>query len=438
MVKITFIGAGSIVFSKQLLLDILSFEKLRDSTIALMDIDEKRLNHIEALCHKIKKQEDLPTKFEVTTYRHKALKDADFVIIMIQVGGLEATKFDLEIPAKYGMTQCIGDTLGPGGVFRFLRTIPVLLDICSDMKEFSKPKALILNYANPMAMNCWAMNEATDVPNVGLCHGVQHTAYLLSRWAGVHIKECTYLAAGINHMAWFLEFRKNEEDLYPKIRKKLFEGPPLANDKIRIEMFRHFGYYMTESSGHLSEYLPFFRKRKELMDRFGGTGYEGEDNFYYKLSVEAEKEDEKTFRRLLSDKKKIKFGKKSVEYCSGIINGIITDKPFRFNGNIRNTGLITNLPDGCCVEVPCYADATGIHPSYVGELPPGCAALNMSNILVQGIAVKAALARDRELVHHAIMMDPNTNSFLAPHEIRKMVDEMFEAESKWLSYFDNK
>ncbi|MFX0137666.1 MAG: alpha-glucosidase/alpha-galactosidase, partial [Candidatus Hodarchaeota archaeon] len=429
MVKITFIGAGSIVFSKQLLIDILNFEELRNITISLMDIDEKRLQRIEMLCQKIKNQENLPTKFEATTDRRKALKDADFVVIMIQVGGLEATKFDLDIPEKYGMTQCIGDTLGPGGVFRFLRTIPVLLDICSDMKEVSKPGALILNYANPMAMNCWALNEATTVPNVGLCHGVQHTAYLMSHWANVPIKECTYLAAGINHMAWFLEFRRNEEDLYPIIRKKLFEGPPIVNDKIRIEMFRQVGYYMTESSGHLSEYLPFFRKRKPLMDKFGGSGFDGEDNFYYKLSIAEEKHDNKLFKRLLSDKRKIKFGRRSVEYCSRIIHGIVTGTPFRFNGNVRNTGLITNLPDGCCVEVPCYADATGIHPSYVGELPPVCAALNMSNIMVQGIAVKAALTKNRELVHHAVMMDPNTNSFLAPHEIREMVDALFEAES---------
>jgi len=437
MVKIVIIGAGSHVFSRRLITDILSYPELRDSTIALMDIDKERLDLITAFAKKLVEQYGFKTKIESTTDRRIALDGADYVIISIRVGGLEAYKLDLKIPAKYGVMQGIGDTIGPGGVFYGLRHIPVILDICYDMEDLC-PDAWLINYTNPMAMICWAINNYTRIKSVGLCHSVQGTAAELARYIGASIDELSYWVAGINHMAWFLELKWRGQDAYPILREK-FKDPNVyirddahwaGADIVRVEIFKAFGYFNTESSQHMSEYVPYFRKRPELLKRF-------------KLIDPLERLDKMEKNRIKRDeelKKLIREGskfplKRSREYCSYIIHSIEMGVPRRINGNVRNDGLITNLPHGCCVEVPCLVDKTGIHPCYIGNLPPQCAALNRTNINVQELAVKAAVEKDKTLAFQAILVDPLTSAILTIDEIQRMVEEMFKAEVEYLPEF---
>ncbi len=429
--KVTIIGAGSVVFARTVIRDILSFEALRDSTVSLMDIDESRLALIASHTRRLTEQKHLPTKVEHTTDRRKALDGADYVVVMIQVGGLEAFKLDVEIPLRYGVDQCVGDTLGPGGVFRALRTMPVMLAIARDCEDLC-PSTRIFNYSNPMAMNCWALNAASRVRNVGLCHGVQGTASHLANYIGAPMEEIEYWTAGINHMAWFLRFERKGEDAYPLVRERLAKDGPPDKDRVRFEVFRQVGYFMTESSGHFSEYIPYFRKRKDLMEKYMREGFGGESMAYFKACSARLDPHLQQLSREARGEEKMPFGERSGEYVSNIINSLVTGERYRFNGNVRNTGLITNLPEGSCVEVPCYVDKTGVHPSYVGDLPPVCAALCRTNVNVQELAVKAALEKDKEAAFHAVMLDPLTAACLEPAEIRRMVDEMFEAEKQWL------
>jgi len=434
--KIAMIGAGSVVFARNLILDILSFPALRDCTISLMDIDPDRLDLITQLAEKNVADNNLSTVIESTTDREECLEDADYVIVMIQVGGLDAYKLDLEIPLKYGVDQCVGDTLGPGGVFRGLRSIPVMIDICSDMEELC-PDALLLNYSNPMAINCWAMFTATDIDMVGLCHGVPGTAGEMARMIGAKPEECTYWTAGINHMAWFLDFRWKGEDAYPLLwQNRTPLGVPEAEEKYRLDMLKSYGYFMTESSGHLSEYIPYYRKRKDLRDLFNNPDFGGESLFYYRMCCEQRDKHYEEIRQQIAGQKDIPFGRHSGEYASSIIHALETNEYFRFNGNVENTGLITNLRDGCCAEVPCFVDSLGIHPCYVGDLPPHCAALCESNVRVQEMAVEAGILGDRDMAFSAVLADPLTAAVCAPHEVRKMVDEMLEAQKEWLPQFE--
>ncbi|RLI35398.1 alpha-glucosidase/alpha-galactosidase [Candidatus Bathyarchaeota archaeon] len=437
MVKIVMIGAGSHVFAKNLIVDFLSYPELRDSTITLMDIDPERLNLTAQLAKKIVDQYNFKTKIEATTDRKEALRDADYVVISIRVGGMEATRLDLEIPAKYGIEQAVGDTLGPGGVFYGLKHIPVILDICHEMERLC-PDALLMNYTNPMAMICWAVNDYSDVKNVGLCHSVQGTARQLARYIGAPPEEVSYWVAGINHMAWFLEFKWKGEDAYPLLRKRFDEVDVEAglipewaeSDLVRIELFKAFGYFITESSQHLSEYVPYLRKRMELIRKFRvRTAAER----LQLMDVWRARSDEQ-IETLLKSEEKIPI-RRSGEYCSYIIHCIETDTHGRINGNVKNTGLITNLPQGCCVEVPCLVDGNGIHPCYVGDLPPQCAALNRTNVNVQELGMRAAVNRDKELAFQALLLDPLTTSILSISETRRMVEEMFEAEAEYLQGF---
>ncbi len=429
--KVTIIGAGSVVFARTVIRDILSFEALRDSDLSLMDIDAERLELIASHTKRLVGQEGLPAKVEHTTDRRKALDGADIVVVTIQVGGLPAFKLDIDIPLKHGVDQCVGDTLGPGGVFRGLRTIPVMLAIARDCEELC-PDAYILNYSNPMAMNCWALNEASPIKTIGLCHGVQGTASHLANYIGAPMEEVDYWTAGINHMAWFLRFERKGEDAYPLVRERLQkEGPP-DKDRVRFEVFRQVGHFMTESSGHFSEYIPYFRRRKDLMEKYMRGGFGGETGAYYKICASRLDSHLQQLSREARGEEKLAFGQRSEEYVSNIVNALVTGERYRFNGNVRNSSLITNLPEGCCAEVPCYVDKTGVHPAHVGNLPPVCAALNRTNVNVQELAVKAALEKDREAAFHAVMLDPLTAACLEPAEVRKMVDEMFEAERKWL------
>lgn len=437
MTKIALIGAGSHVFARRLITDFLSYPELRESTISLMDIDEEGLALTTAFAKRVVEQHGFKTKIESTLNRREALEGADYVIVSIRVGGTEANKLDLMIPAKYGVKQGIGDTVGPGGVFYALRHIPVILDICYDMEELC-PDALLINYTNPMAMICWAVNDYTRIRNVGLCHSVQGTAAELARYLGAPVEELSYWVAGINHMAWFLELKWRGRDAYPILRER-FKDPEVYSrpdahwagaDIVRVEIFKAFGYFNTESSQHMSEYVPYFRKRPELFERFKL------DSPLERLEKmeEKRKRREEELRELLRENREIPI-KRSREYCSEIIYAMETGIPCRINGNVKNDGLITNLLRGCCVEVPCFVDKNGIHPCYVGDLPPQCAALNRTNINVQELGVKAAVEKDKTLAFQAILVDPLTSAVLTIDETWRMVNEMFEAEKKFLQGF---
>jgi alpha-galactosidase len=431
--KIAMIGAGSIVFCRTLLNDILSTPALADSEIALMSRTEPKLRSMEDFARRMVSDNGLAAKVWATLDRREAIRDADFVVVMVQVGGVEAFETDYKIPLKYGIDQCIADTLGPGGIFRALRSIPLLVDIAHDMEKLAKPGAIMLQYANPMAANCLALGKASAVPFVGLCHGVQTTLDLISRYCGVPKDEITYTCGGINHMDWFLRLEHKGRDLYPALRE-VFERPEFyKNEKVRGEVFRHFGYFMTESTGHLSEYVPWFRKSKAALNAYcDEPGFGGESGAYYSWCQTVAgfyaKHDPLQFEST-------RLEARSVEYCSWIMEAVATGRPFRFMGNVRNDGYIVNLPQGCCVEVPTFADDTGLHPTVIGALPPQCAALCMTNVNVQILAAEAALQSDPELAVQATALDPLSSAVCTLDEIRRMCSEMLEAQREHLPGF---
>jgi alpha-galactosidase len=435
MAKIAMIGAGSLVFCKTLMSDFLATPALKGSEYRLMALTRTRLDKMHDFVQRMIRDNDVDATVVSTTNRREALKDADYVVVMLQAGGVEEFRQDYEIPFKYGVDQCIADTLGPGGVFRALRHIPALLEIARDMQELC-PKAILFNYANPMAMCCWALGRVPGLQFVGLCHGVQTTMDLIASYTGVPKTEIDFLAAGINHMAWFLRLEHKGEDLYP-VLKANFEKPGYyVNEKVRGEVLRHFGYFMTESTGHLSEYVPYFRKNREALGTYcDEPSFGGETGAYYKYCAMLAEKFAKTDPLSIES---TEVGARSAEYCSHIIEAKETGEVFRLNGNVGNDGYITNVTQGCCVEVPIYVDRLGLHPTVVGNLPPQCAALNMTNILVQGLAVEASFTGDPELVMNAVALDPLTAAVLTLKEIREMVSEMFEAERKYLPQFAGK
>jgi alpha-galactosidase len=435
MAKIAMIGAGSLVFCKTLMSDFLATPALKGSEYRLMALTRTRLDKMHAFVQRMIRDNDIDATVVSTTNRREALKDADYVVVMLQAGGVEEFRQDYEIPFKYGVDQCIADTLGPGGVFRALRHIPALLEIARDMQELC-PKAILFNYANPMAMCCWALGRVPGLQFVGLCHGVQTTMDLIASYTGVPKTEIDFLAAGINHMAWFLRLEHKGEDLYP-VLKSNFEKPGYyVNEKVRGEVLRHFGYFMTESTGHLSEYVPYFRKNRQALEAYcDEPSFGGETGAYYKYCAMLADKFAKTDPLSIES---TELGRRSAEYCSHIIEARETGEVFRLNGNVRNDGYITNVTPGCCVEVPIYVDRLGLHPTVVGNLPPQCAALNMTNILVQQLAVEASFTGDPELVMNAVALDPLTAAVLTLKEIREMVSEMLEAERKYLPQFAGK
>jgi len=435
MPKIAMIGAGSIVFCKTLMMDIMATPALKDSEFRLMSRTMPKLRRVKRFADKVIKDNGLKASVSITTNRREAIKDADYVIVMLQIGGVDAFEKDYLIPFKHGVDQCIGDTMGPGGVFRTLRTVPVMLNIARDVQELA-PKAHVLNYVNPMATICWALGTVPGLSFVGLCHGVQTTLDLISRYVGVKKQEIDYTCAGINHMAWFLSLAHKGKDLYPLFRKRCEKPEYYINEKVRIETMRQFGYFMTESTGHLSEYLPWFRKNKKALDLYcDEPAFGGETGAYYKwcrlIADTIENED------LLADEPTM-LKPRSVEYCSYILEALETGVPFKFQGNVRNDGYITNLPKGCCVEVPLFADKIGLHPTFVGDLPIQLAALNQTNVTVQGLAVQAAIEGDPELAVAACALDPLAAAVLTLKEARDMAAEMFKAEAKWLPQFKGK
>jgi alpha-galactosidase len=434
MRKVAIIGAGSIVFCKTLMLDIMTAEGLADTQFVLMAPSTRNTEKVERFAKKVIAKNGLPSEVYVTTDRRDALGGADFVISTFQVGGVDAFGLDYGIPMKHGVDQCIGDTLGPGGVFRALRSIPVSIELAKDMTELC-PRATLLNYVNPMAMVCWALGE-TGISFVGLCHGVQTTLDLISGYVDVPKEEIDYLCAGINHMAWFLRIEKGGKDLYPLLRERFEKPEYYVNEKVRGEVFRHFGYFMTESTGHLSEYVPWFRKNKGALELYcDEPSFGGETGAYYKWCASVAK---KYAARDVLAGEPADLPPRSIEYGSYIIEAIETGRIFSFNGNVRNNGMIRNLPEDCCAEGPIFADGSGLHPTIVGELPPQCAALNLANINVQRLAVLAAKQGDPELVLQACAMDPLTSAVLTLNETREMVAQMLDAQKAWLPGFAGK
>jgi alpha-galactosidase len=411
MPRIAFVGAGSTVFTRNLIGDVLAQPELAGSTFALMDIDAGRLETSRKAAEELVAAHGAEAAVEATLDRRAALTGADYVVTSFQVGGLESTLVDFEIPKRYGLRQTIGDTIGVGGISRALRTIPVLLDICRDMEELC-PDALLLQYVNPMAMLCWAAAERSPIQAVGLCHSVQHTTGELAADLGIPAEEVDAHVAGINHLAFFLRLERDGEDLYPALR----ELEPPDGNRVRYEVLRHLGAFVTESSEHFAEYVPWFIKthRPELVERFQIPLDE-----YVRRLREAQHDWERP----------IEVGR-SHEYGADIIRACETGEPFRFNGNVVNDRLIDNLPDGCCVEVPCVADARGITPEPVGALPTHLAALMQTNVNVQALAVGAALTGSRDAAKHAAMLDPHTAAELPLDEIAALMDELIDCHDE--------
>jgi alpha-galactosidase len=434
--KIAMIGAGSVVFCKMLMSDIMATPALSGSEFALMSRTWPKLGNMEEFGRRMLRDNGIEGEVWATLDRREAIQDADFVVVMVQVGGIDAFGIDYKLPLKYGVDQCVGDTMGPGGIFRGLRTIPLLLDISRDMEEAAAPGAVMLQYSNPMAVNCLALGRATNVVFTGLCHGIQTTLQEIATWLDVPKEEITYSAGGTNHMNWFLRLERNGEDLYPRLREVLENPAYYKSDKVRAELFRHFGLFMTETTGHMSEYVPWFRKNRKAMELYcNEPGFGGETGAYYNWGKTVA---EKFEGRNMLDYESTKIEGRSVEYCSYIMEAVVTGAPFRFMGNVRNDGYIQNLPDGCCVEVPTFADDTGLHPSSIGCLPPQCAALNRTQVNVHFLTAEAAISGDTEHIVHALAMDPLTGAVCTLKEIRDMASEMLEAERRWLPQFEGR
>ena len=457
MTKVSFIGAGSTVFAKNLMGDIWSYPELAEASICLMDIDAKRLGQSAQVAARILKALGNEARVETTTDRQEALRGADYVICMIQVGGYEpATVIDFELPSKYGLRQTIGDSLGIGGIMRGLRTIPVLLDIARDMERLC-PGALLINYANPMCMNQWALSRASDIQSVGLCHSVPGTAHELARDIGVDYADISYLVAGINHMAFYLKFerRSTGEDLYPLIHRVFDEGRVPATNRVRYDMLRRLGYFATESSEHFSEYVPWFIKARapELIERYNipldeyierckaniiswqlleQAEAEGRIPSQDEIMAALEGTNPMSKEWVARAIRSLNTVERSVEYGSQIIHSMETGAARTIYGNVPNDGIIDNLPAGCCVEAPCLVDANGIQPTRIGALPPQLAALMRTNVNVQELTVEAALSGKREHIYHAAMLDPHTAAELTLDEIWALVDELIDAHGDYL------
>lgn len=427
MPKVVIIGAGSLVFSSRLQADILSFENLRDTHFSLVDIDEERLVYAQRITERLLKSGAYSeASFEATTDQRQALVGADYVISCLLVGGYKAIEAEIDIPQKYGVDQCIGDTLTPGGIMRCLRTLPTQIGIAQDIMELC-PKALLLNYTNPMSMLCWGMYRAAPgIQLVGLCHSVQGTSEQWAKRLDVELKDVDWSCAGINHQAWFYKFEKDGQDLLPRIRELATDPRIWAGDSVRMEMVKHFGYPVTESSGHGSEYTPWWRKHPELVEQYcPGGGWNGGSGFIKELYARPDWKAD--MEKMATGEKEISL-ERSHEYGSRIIHAAEGGQTAVIHGNVENLGLIDNLPNGSCVEVPVYVDRKGLQPIKVGEIPMANAAINQTQINVQRLTVEASLTRDPERLFQAFAMDPLTAACLTLDEIRAMASEILEAQ----------
>ena len=434
MPKITFLGAGSTVFAKNVLGDSMLTPALAESTIALYDIDPKRLEESRLMLTAINHNFGDHARIEAycgEENRREALRGADYVVNAIQVGGYQpCTVTDFEIPKKYGLQQTIADTLGIGGIFRALRTIPVMMDFAHEMEEVC-PDAWLLNYTNPMAMLTGAMLRYTGVKTVGLCHSVQVCAKTLLE--NVHMDYDDHIQwkiAGINHMAWLLEISRDGQDLYPEIKRRAAQITEKHNDMVRMEIMKRFGYYVTESSEHNAEYMPYFIKDKypQLIERFNIPLDEYPRRCVRQIADWEQRRDELTQNPLLTHQR-------TLEYASYIMEAMETNRPYKIGGNVLNTGLITNLPQNACVEVPCLVDASGVTPCVVGDLPEQCAALNRTNINVQLLTIEAAMTLRKDKIYQAALMDPHLQSELSIDDIVAMCDDLLAAHEGWLPQY---
>lgn len=425
MVRIAFIGAGSVVFTRQLVADLLRFEDLGPIHLALQDIDARRLRVAEGTARAVSAQLGRPLEVSAHADRREAMAGATAVVVMIQVGGIASTLVDLEIPERYGLRQTIGDTTGVGGVFRALRTFPVLEGIAADVRAVC-PDAWLLNYTNPMAMNVWWLSVvAPDVKAVGLCHSVYWTAHDLGELVGVDVADTHFRAAGVNHQAWLLDWTLDGEDLYPRLRDAIAADPELER-RVRVEMFRRLGYYPTETSEHSSEYLSWFLRDDAQVERF-----RLEPGVYAQISRDNVAEFEDAERRLAAGEP-LPLEEGASEYAPQVIHSLVTGTRREIHGNVVNRGLIDNLPDGAVVEVPCTVDGDGVHPVPMGALPPQCAAPNRAYLSVAELTVTAARTDDPRMVRQAVLADPNASSTLTPEQIWRMCDDLTQAHGDLL------
>ncbi len=452
-IKIAMIGAGSIGFTRRLMRDIVSVPELSDTTFAFTDLSERNLDMVSQLCQRDIEGSGIAAKLTSTTDRRAAVADSDFVISMIRQGGLEAFQKDIDIPLKYGVDQCVGDTLSAGGIMYGQRTIPALLDFCKDIREVARPGAVFLNYSNPMAMNTWACTKYGGVKTIGLCHGVQGAHWqitecveiwakrkgLLSADAKLHRRDVHVIAAGLNHQTWFVQVEWNGIDMLPYLLD-LFETHPeySQTEKVRIDVMRRFGYYSTESNGHLSEYLPWYRKRTdEIMQWIDLSSWiNGETGGYLRVCTEGRNWFETDFPNWMKEPAlDLSTYQRSEEHGSYIIEGLVTGRVYRGHFNVVNQGHITNLPDGCVVEIPGYVDRTGINMPVVGDLPMACAATCAVSARVQEMSVEAAVRGDVTLLKQAMLHDPLVGAVCNPEEVWQMTDEMLVEQAQWLPQY---
>jgi alpha-galactosidase len=438
MTKIVFIGAGSLGFTGELVRDILTFPLLEDTTISLMDIHPERLEWAKKGVEKLIAAGKRPAKVEATLDRLEALRGADVVLTTILAGSTEVWRHDIEIPKKYGIDINVGDTRGPSGIFRFLRTINPMMDVIHDMEKVC-PNAVLLNYTNPMAMLVSAIQKQTFVSTTGLCHSVQGTAMMLAEWIGAPYEEIDYTCAGINHQAWYLEYKWKGQDAYPLIHKAIMERSEIYNEEpVRNEMYLALGKYVTESSGHNSEYNWWFRKRPDLIEKYctHGTGWNpGEYAYILKEYQHNEATWQAQVQERLAQPLTAADLQREHEYAAYIINALKGGEPFKFNGNVQNTGLISNLPEDACVEVPVLVDRAGFHPLHVGALPAECALLTQLSSGIEEMAIQASLAGDPTMIYRAICHDPLTASVLSLAETRQMTNELFAQHKAYLPQF---
>ena len=435
MVRIVMLGAGS-GFTHSLSGDIMQMEGIDGGEICLVDIDAKRLRLAEGLVRRIAEVlgKEKAWTIRTATDRQQVLEGADFVTNTIEVSGVETVRIDNDIPLEYGVSQCIGDTIGPGGIFKAMRTVPVWVDVLRDIEQ-QAPNAFILNYTNPMSIMTHAAMLVTDQPVVGLCHSVQGTSRLMAEYAGVPYEELTWQCAGLNHMAWFTRLEHQGRDLYPVLKRRAAKDKALwERDPVRFDFLLHFGYFVTESSGHFSEYVSYYRKRKDLRKQYCRPKYLGGDSFYANEWPGWRKGADEHRARLMAGREELKVGR-SYEYASSIIQAILTDRPFVFHGSQWNTGLIDNLPFDGVVEVPVMVDKTGYNPCHFGPLPEQCAALNRQHMSVNKLTAEACVEGDREKALYALLLDPLTSAVCSPAEIKEMFDRMFKAERKFLKGF---
>ncbi len=437
--KIAFIGAGSIGFTRGLLRDILSVKEFSDIQVAFTDINEHNLSMVTELCQRDIDENSLNIRIQATTDRREAVRGARYVFNVVRIGGIEAYQYDIDIPLKYGIDQCVGDTLCAGGIMYGQRGIVAILDFCKDIREVAEPGCILLNYANPNAMVTWACNKYGGVKTIGLCHGVQHGHEQLANVLGLKKEEVDIICAGINHQTWYIQVKHNGEDMTGKLLEGFEKHPEYSvTEKVRIDMLRRFGYYSTESNGHLSEYVPWYRKRpEEIKDWIDlGCWINGETGGYLRVTTEGRNWFETDFPNWIKEPAfEYKEELRSKEHGSYILEGLETGRVYRGHFNVINNGTISNLPDDAVVEVPGYVDGNGINIPRVGDLPLGCAAVCNASISVQRMSVEAAVNGDDTLLRQAMMMDPLVGAVCNPPEIWQLVDEMLVAQKQWLPQY---